>query len=438
MRTYLKLFVLFVTFVVIFGLSCQPQAKLPKAESVAAVGTEAVSAPSDAETKAAAPAVEETAAKKSAETCAVEPNKPAESKPAEPAVESEKPGKPETAKVPAATPEAPAPPAAETVKPSATESKVDSNAVVATVNGVAITEGQIEARIKPQLERLSSQQMPEQFIGQYKKQLRKNAIDGIIIERLLDEKVKENNITVTEEEANKHLEEMAAQQKLTIDDLKALIEASGQNFETVKKQILKGLGYQKLMENLWAGQIAVTEDESKKYYDEHPEMFTVQAQVRASHILIKPDASVTDPNKAKAAAKAKAEELLGQIKNGADIAELAKSNSACPSSAKGGDLGWFHRGQMVKSFEDTAFALKVGQTSDIVETQFGYHIIKVTDHKEASITPFEQAKDSLIKGLMQKKQGEFATKYVNSLKSAANITYAPGQETSAGNNAIQK
>jgi len=425
MRTYLKLFVLFVTFFVIFGLSCQPQAEIKKAEPIAAAKA--------AEEPAAAA---ETPAKKSAETCTVEPNKPAESKPAEPAVESKEPVKPETAEAPAAAIEAPA--AAETAKPIAAESKVDSNAVVATVNGIAITEGQIEARIKPQLERLSGQQMPEQFIEQYKKQIRKNAIDGIIIEQMLDEKVKENNITVTEEEANKHLEEMAAQQKLTTDDLKALIEASGQNFEAVKKQILKGLGYQKLMEKQWAGQIAVTEDEAKKYYDEHPEMFTVQAQVRASHILIKPDASVTDPNKAKAAAKAKAEELLGQIKNGADIAELAKANSACPSSAKGGDLGWFQKGQMVKPFEDAAFALKVGQTSDIVETQFGYHIIKVTDHKEASVTPFEQAKDSLIKGLMQKKQGEFATKYVTSLKSAATITYAPGQETSAGNNAIQK
>ncbi len=423
MKSYLKFFVPVVTIAVIFGLSCQPQAEIKKAEPIAAKAIET------------APATEAPAAKP-AETCTVEPDKAAESKAADKLSKpAEEPAKPQAVETPAATPvtpETPAPAAAKTAEPSPAEKKADSNAVVATINGFAITEGRVEERVKPQLEKLSSQQMPAQFIEQYSKQLRKNALDSIIIEHLLDEKIKENNITTTEEEANKHLEEMAAQQKLTMDDLKALIEASGQTFETVKKQIRKGLGYQKLMEKQWAGQINVTEDDAKKYYDEHPEMFTSQEQVRASHILIKPDASETDPNKAKAAAKAKAEALLGQIKNGADIAELAKINSACPSSARGGDLGWFERGRMVKPFEDAAFALKVGQTSDVVETQYGYHIIKVTDHKDAGTMPFEQAKDNLIKTLTQKKQGEFVTKYVNSLKAQAKITYATGSESSGG------
>jgi peptidyl-prolyl cis-trans isomerase C len=440
MKSYLKVCVLVATFVVIFGLSCQPQAEIKKAEPIS-VAAESVDTQTAAETKASAPAAVETPAKKPAETCVAEPdkaaeskaaeNKVAESKVAEPAKEAEKPPVAETP--PAAVPEA----AVKPIEPAATEKQTDSNAVAVTVNGSVITEGQLGLRIKPQLERLSGQQMPAQFVEQYKKQLRKNALDSIIIEHLLDEKIKENNITVTEEEVNKHLEEMAVQQKLTMDDLKALIEASGQTLEVVKKQIQKGLGYQKLMDKLWAGQISVTEDDAKKYYDEHPDMFTVQEQIRASHILIKPDASETDPNKAKATAKAKAEDLLGQTRKGADIAELAKTNSACPSAAKGGDLGWFQRGQMVKSFEDAAFALKVGQTSDVVETQYGYHIIKVTDHKDAGTTPFEEVKDNVIKSLTQKKQGEFITKYVSSLKAESKIVYAAGQEPPAsGQNSV--
>ena len=120
----------------------------------------------------------------------------------------------------------------------------------------------------------------------------------------------------------------------------------------------------------------------------------IQEWVRASHILIKPadaDTNVDDQpnakNEAKAAALVKAEDLLEQIKNGADFEALAKEHSSCASAAKRGDLGFFPRGRMVASFEKAAFDLKVGQVSGIVETNFGYHIIKVTDRKHIVIRP---------------------------------------------------
>ncbi|RKY25347.1 MAG: hypothetical protein DRP62_01485 [Planctomycetota bacterium] len=120
---------------------------------------------------------------------------------------------------------------------------------------------------------------------------------------------------------------------------------------------------------------------------------------------------------------AKTRELLKQIKDGADFATLAKANSSCPSAQKGGDLGFFSRGRMVPAFEKAAFELKVGQVSDIVETQFGYHIIKLTDRKDAVVKTFEQAKDDIIKMLAQKKQGELVKEYIDSLKAKANIAY---------------
>ncbi len=121
---------------------------------------------------------------------------------------------------------------------------------------------------------------------------------------------------------------------------------------------------------------------------------TMPEQVRVSHILIKAadlDPDVAEPpnaqNEAKAAAVAKAEELLEQIRNGADFEALAREHSSCPSAAKGGDLGFFARGRMVSNFEKVAFDLKVGEVSDIVETIFGYHIIKVTGHRYPAIPP---------------------------------------------------
>ena len=126
--------------------------------------------------------------------------------------------------------------------------------------------------------------------------------------------------------------------------------------------------------------IDVTENDANNYYSGNPKEFETPEQVKASHILIASDTSDTsvDPNDAKAKALAKAEQLLAQLKDGADFAELAKANSTCPSASKGGDLGFFSKGDMVAPFEEAAFALEPGQLSDIVETKFGYHIIKRT------------------------------------------------------------
>jgi len=318
------------------------------------------------------------------------------------------------------------------VEPQAPEEPVDSVAV--TLNGVDITESKLQEIIKPQLERMAQQgkQLSPAFAQALEKQLRQQALEQIIVGRLLEEKVKEANIVVTEEEVINQIKEILAAQRppLSLEEYKNKAAEYGQDFDEVKQQFQKRMANLKLMEAQWAGRINITEEDAKKYYDENPAQFEVKEQVRASHILIKPDTAVSgaDPNQAKAEAKAKIQDLLEQIKNGADFAELAKANSDCPSAAQGGDLGFFPRGQMSPPFEKTAFAMELGHVSDIVETQLGYHIIKVTDHKDASTTSFEQARNSLIRQLTLKKQTEFANKYIESLKAAANIVYPPGKE----------
>jgi peptidyl-prolyl cis-trans isomerase C len=317
-------------------------------------------------------------------------------------------------------------------EPQVPEEPADSVAV--TVNGFDVTEAKLQEIIKPQLEKMAQQgkKLPPAFAQTIEKQVRQQAIDRIIIERLLDEQVKEANIAVTEEEVINQIKAILAAQRqpVSLEEFKKARAESGQSFDEVKEQVRKGMTYQKVMEAQWAGKINITEEDAKKYYDENPTKFEVKEQVRASHILIKTDTtdSEADPNQVKAEAKAKIQGLLEQIKGGADFAELAKANSDCPSAARGGDLNFFARGQMVPPFEKAAFALELGKVSDIVETQFGYHIIKVTDHKDASTTSFEQAKNSLIRQLTQNKQKELANKYIESLKAAANIVYPPGKE----------
>jgi len=316
-----------------------------------------------------------------------------------------------------------------------TAAPTTADSVAVTVNGVNITESEVQALTEPELEKIAAKdlsKLPPAYVEQTKKKIRQWALENLIVERLLDAEVKHTKIEVTEEEVMGQIGKIASAQSppLSLDDFKIKIEQYGRSFDQVKQQVRRGLGYQKLMEAQLADKINVTEEDAKKYYSENQQNFQTPEQVRASHILIEPKTTEpnVDPNQAKAQAKAKAQNLLQQIKAGADFAELAKAHSSCPSSAKGGDLGFFSRGDMVEPFEKAAFSLEPGQISDVVETQFGYHIIKVTDHKSAGITTFEQAKETIINQLTQKKQFELAREFVESLKAKAKIVYPPGKE----------
>ncbi|SAL44691.1 SurA N-terminal domain-containing protein [Caballeronia humi] len=145
--------------------------------------------------------------------------------------------------------------------------------------------------------------------------------------------------------------------------------------------------------------IKPTDAELKKYYDDNIARYRTEGEVRASHILINAPKDASDADKAKA--KAKADELQKQVKAHPDqFAQIAEKNSEDPGSAsKGGDLGYFARGMIAggKAFDDAAFNLKKGDVSDVVQSDFGYHIIQATDVKPAATKSFDEVKDSLAK-----------------------------------------
>ena len=149
--------------------------------------------------------------------------------------------------------------------------------------------------------------------------------------------------------------------------------------------------------------ISVTESEVRKYYDEHTDDFTVGPSVTASHIL------VDDPEKADVI---KNDIIAGNI----SFEDAARKYSTCPSKDSGGALGEFTRGQMVKEFEDAAFALEPGVVSEPVKTRFGYHIIKVTDRSESKKFDYDEIKDELKNQLLAEKQKKAYTSYINQLK----------------------
>jgi peptidyl-prolyl cis-trans isomerase C len=177
--------------------------------------------------------------------------------------------------------------------------------------------------------------------------------------------------------------------------------------------------------------VVISDEESQTFYDGNMDRFIEPEQVQASHILI-----MVNPDEAsqeeKDTARKKIEELLVQVKEGADFAELAKEHSEGPSNERGGDLGFFARGQMVKPFEDAAFALVEGEISDVVETQYGYHIIKATGKKPQRQVPFDEVKDQIQQSLFQEKANTEVSNWIAALRESATIEImAPTSEEEA-------
>jgi peptidyl-prolyl cis-trans isomerase C len=195
---------------------------------------------------------------------------------------------------------------------------------------------------------------------QYKINLLKRIVQGKVISKLARDKGFDKRADIKE------------QIELLVNDFLTI--------EHIKKEVID--------------KIKVSEEDMNLYYKSHKNEFTVPEQVKARHILIRVDKSASEEDKKKA--KEKAEALLKQIKKGEDFEKLASEFSEDPGSKKkGGDLGYFSRGKMIKPFEDAAFSLKPGEVSEVVETPFGYHIIKVADKKPEEVQPFEKVKDEV-------------------------------------------
>ena len=204
--------------------------------------------------------------------------------------------------------------------------------------------------------------------------------------------------------------------KVTDEMLKAYYDNSGSRFETPEQVKAE---YVVLNAAAAEAQVTVSDADIKSYYDQNAKRYTTEEQRRASHILI--TAPKDAPAKDRAAAKAKAEALLAQLrKNPGDFARLAMENSQDPGSAeRGGDLDFFGKGMMVKQFEDSAYKLQKGQISDVVESEFGYHIIQVTEIKPGGVRTLEQVKDEIgseiKKQLAAKKYTELAETFSNTV-----------------------
>ena len=187
----------------------------------------------------------------------------------------------------------------------------------------------------------------------------------------------------------------------------------------MKSDLEKNLLRDKLFAKLLASS-EPTEADAKKYYDENLDKYKQKEQIKASHILFKVEK--TTPEKEKKEKLAEAKKVLAEAKKpGANFDEIAKKYSDGPTKDRGGDLGTFSRGRMVKPFEDAAFAAKPGEVIGPVETQFGYHVIKVYEKTPESQRPFEEVKDSILTSLKARQKSKATRELLDKLKAEAKI-----------------
>jgi peptidyl-prolyl cis-trans isomerase C len=206
---------------------------------------------------------------------------------------------------------------------------------------------------------------------------------------------------LTSEEGRKQLLDQMISFELMYIDAKEKGLENDENYkmqlEMAKKEMLIQTAISKIMED-----VVVTDSEVEDYYKANQNLFMNQETVSAKHILVD--------------TAEKAAEIMEEIANGKSFEAAAAEYSSCPSGTAGGELGAFSRGQMVPEFEEAAFAMEIGKVSEPVQTQFGYHLIKVEAKNVGSVKPLEEVKDSIMNMLLQERQTFKYTQFVNSLK----------------------
>lgn len=232
----------------------------------------------------------------------------------------------------------------------------------------------------------------------------KSTLDNMITQELIDQAADDAKVTVTEADVDKEIENLKKSFG-SEDEFNQTLAQYGMTVDSLRQDAEVQVKIRKILEP----QVKVTDEDIKAYYDQNKASMSTPEQIRASHILV--------------ATKAEAEDILKQLKGGADFATLAKEKSTDTGTKdNGGDLNFFAKGTMEPAFEDAAFKLKKGELSGVVQTSYGYHIIKKTDEKPAVTPTLEEKKEDIKYQLVTQKVSELSSNWMADLKAKAKIT----------------
>jgi foldase protein PrsA len=259
---------------------------------------------------------------------------------------------------------------------------------------------------------------PEQLKANEDK-MRQQAVEQAIGAKLLLNEAARLDLKVPDEMIDKKLQTLVEQSGGAEMFAQRLME-TGLTEEQLRQNMAEGSKVDLLIERICEGLSDPTEEEMKRFYDNNKEHYRQPERVAASHILIRPSSDNDDD---RVVAESKLEGIAKEVQDGKDFGELAAQHSECPSGKQnGGSLGWFGRGMMVPEFEEAAFSMAVGDISDIIETQFGFHIIMKTGEDEGGQAGFEEARDKIRDLMRHDRRGKCVAAYVEDLKGKAEIT----------------
>jgi peptidyl-prolyl cis-trans isomerase C len=287
---------------------------------------------------------------------------------------------------------------------------------VATVNGTVITRQAFDREMNmiQQRQARSGQPLERSILLKWQDKI----LEGLIERELLYQECQKEGVKASPELVDNQLKEL----KKRFPDEKTFEKAlsdTGLSEADLRSRIEREQVIQEWIKKNFVDTSTVTEEEMKAYYDGHPDMFKQQESVRVEHILIRVSPKATEAEKA--AARKKIEEVQKKLKDGGNFEALAKEYSNDASKDRGGDLGYFTRGRMAKPFEEAAFSLKVGEVSPIVETIYGYHLIKVLDRKPEGKISYEDAKERIQQVLKNEKVRTQLRARIADLKAKADI-----------------
>jgi peptidyl-prolyl cis-trans isomerase SurA len=300
--------------------------------------------------------------------------------------------------------------------------------IIARINNQIVTRTEY-LRSKEQLKQEAQQQDPanaDKIVADKDKDILRDLID----QQLLLEKGKDLGITA-DTEVIKRLDEMRKEMKLeSMEDLEKAAVSQGISFEDFKQNLKNQIITQQVIGKEVGSRMSISREELQQFYDEHKSQMERPEQIRLSELLVsteKKDKNATGDEAAQlAAAQAKADDLLAQIRKGGKFDEIAKKNSDGPTAAQGGDLGYFKRGTLAKELEDKTFAMKPGDVSDVVRTKQGFVILEVSEHQAAGVPPLSEIEPKVQDAIYMQKLQPALRAYLTHLREDAFYFIKPG------------
>lgn len=251
--------------------------------------------------------------------------------------------------------------------------------------------------------------------------LHREALDKLIDGELLWQEAQKKKLLASKAEVDAALAEVRAGFKAP-GAFERRLERGGFTEASYVEYLRQQLSIRKLVQQKIVARVAVPDAEVRAYFEANPARFTRPEQVHVRHILVK--VAPTAPEEEQAKARARIDGLLARARGGASFADLAREHSEDPSASAGGDLGYIARGQMVRPFEEAAFALSPGQVSEVVRTVFGFHLVAAEERRGGEEIPFAEAARGIREQLFAEKAKDALEREVKSLRERGNVVIA--------------